>query len=299
MPSVVDDAALQREIGHGDAEAFQTLRERHYESIHAYAASCVSDPQTAHEISQVAFLGLLQVLEARSKTMEPNVGCVRIFLANRVRGEAVRRAVRGNDFLSIPFRQWVDRGCMWPLEDIGQLGAAYSQLTDQQQTLLWHAVVEQDTPRFISDITGIPFIAVSRVISQTRSELFRSRVHLYLDLACPAGCVGAMEEIFAVPEGSSFWNFHLDSCYRCADTQRKFTYWDTLLAEQLPAILLGWWNQEIHRQMKHTATESRQEYPARSGSPTVPSPAARPHHHTSLLLTLVRAVHSFLSRPWT
>ncbi|WP_406340315.1 hypothetical protein [Streptomyces sp. NBC_00648] len=276
------DRALLRAVRDGRTDHFRHLYHRHYRAAHAYAASCMPAPMDAHALVCHAFEEVLNGALAQEASSAPYYGCLRQDLIDRIRRRAVAQLPAAADRLAPGFRAWAMQGALWPLTEDGHLSVAFSRLSPLARCLIWHSVIENDTPSVISQITGVETGLLAEACLHARQTLHRTYADLYLartgQPACrhkdtrpqPDAAPGALEPIPLL-------------CPHCHIHPDLITL-DLRLEAQLPAALLAWW--PGHEYLRTKEVLARQTI-----TPLLPATAAR---HSRL-----RTITAMLTAPLT
>ncbi|NUK07163.1 hypothetical protein HRW18_03875 [Streptomyces lunaelactis] len=249
----LSDAALMLAIRKGEIETFRHLYRRHYAAVQAYASQCMAGPLHAQEVTARVFAGLLQqMLAGESLAERRHPGCLRPHLLGNVRTTAITSWHQEPEALSPDFREWVAAGSRWPWGEDGQLALAFERLPANTQRLLWHSVVERDTPALTARITGLAPHAVPSACDQARSALCQARTDLYLERLERQDCRDAIRRLALRPEAPPYEELadHLRACAACVSVYKDVTRLDRQLEAQLPVRLLGWWTSEQYLRAK-------------------------------------------------
>ncbi|MEV0375270.1 hypothetical protein AB0I10_36800 [Streptomyces sp. NPDC050636] len=238
----LSDVALIYAVRKGQVELFRYIYRRHYAAVQAYASQCVPDPLHAFELTSQVFAQLLQrMLSAEPFVELRHLGCLRRQLLDSVRSTAITRWERVP--LSPEFKAWVAAGCLWPLDEDGQLPLAYLRLPTTTQCLLWHSVVDQDDPAITARVTGLTRQSVPSMCDEAKSALRQARTELYLERLGRQDCIEVIKQLALGPETPPAEESasHLRRCPACLRVYKDVSRLDARMQAQLPVRLLGWW----------------------------------------------------------
>ncbi|MFG2365726.1 RNA polymerase sigma factor [Streptomyces mirabilis] len=282
----LSDAALMLAVRKGEVDSFRYLYRRHYAAIQAYAFQCMASPLHAQEVTAQVFAGLLQQALAGESLIERRYpGLLRTHLLGNVRTTATMSWHREPETLAPEFRDWVAAGSRWPWGEDGQLTVAFERLPLRAQRLLWHSMVERDTPTLISRITGLAPHATPAACEDAKDALREARMDLYLERLERQDCREAIRRLAlrsGVPADEELEG-HLRICRSCVSVYKDVVRLDTQFEAQLPVRLLGWWTGERYLRAKAAIPVPLGEPPflarllerAKPHTPTTPSGTPR------------------------
>jgi RNA polymerase sigma-70 factor (ECF subfamily) len=178
-PLTDDDLFLM--FREGQAEAFDTLFDRHYLGVYNFARTMVRETGAAEEILQDTFLAVARA----AKTYEPR-GTFRTWLLrivrnrclNRLEAERARRQVLMDDPAGIvlqypsPEPSPLERACV--NEQMDRVRRAVAALPDRQREAIALYAFEEMTYQQIADVLDLPINTVKTLIHRARASLAAS-----------------------------------------------------------------------------------------------------------------------------
>ncbi|MEU8548964.1 hypothetical protein AB0C81_18595 [Streptomyces roseoverticillatus] len=280
------DRALLRAVGDGRLDQFRHLYHRHYRAAYAYAVSCMPAPLDAHGLVRQAFKEVADKALSQQALSTPYYGCLRQNLIDCIRRRAVAQFPKAANSLSPAFRDWVARGCLWPLAEDGQLALAFSQLSPLSRCLVWHSLVENDTLAVISTITGVEAGSLAQAQLHARQSLHRARANLYLLRSERPVC--QHENILPVPRSEALaadWTAVAPRTFLCPEcpVPPGLVDLDLHLEAQLPPALLGWWP-------GHAYLRAKESLPPQAVAPPLRTTPARHRRSRPITASLGPAV---------
>ncbi|WP_189134583.1 carbohydrate-binding protein [Wenjunlia tyrosinilytica] len=260
LESRPDDQLLSL-VREGRIDAFRTLYRRHYPAAYGYAAQCVVRPTDAHQLVCRAFTQVLRTtVDGTTKVLgQRHRGCLRLGLLAAVRHTAVPLSAQESGMCLTPrFRRWVANGCQWPLNDGRSLLAPFVSLTESEQCLLWHSVVEQDDPVLVARITGLSPNRLAPMTAEATDRLREAVADAYVG-RLREECRETFGRLQAAarPNGHRALRgiaAHLRSCPECLAVYTEMHQLASRLQRQLPPLLLGWWPEGAYRAAKASTT---------------------------------------------
>lgn len=238
---VVSDAALIAQVMRGRTDSFRLIYRRHYPAVHSYALTCTRTPLDALELTSHAFVQVLQGMISGELHPDSMNGALRLRLLELVRSAAIQSCVRDGEGFSPQFRQWVATGAAWTLDDVGHLVVGWKNAPREAQCLLWHVLVERDTPVSVSRLTGIPDERINTARIGALAAVRYGRATPYLaQMDLPEECRAAIERLLTQPQDSSALQ-HCYACPDCFEVYQDLAHVERRLEAQLPLALLGWW----------------------------------------------------------
>ncbi|QWB27221.1 MULTISPECIES: RNA polymerase sigma factor [Streptomyces] len=250
QPQELSDAELLQRVSDGAPDAFGVLQRRHERAAWAYASTCLKSPGDAQAVTAYALTGL-RLRIGRAETGE---SCVRVSILNSIRGVAIQWAALNPTMLTPSFGRWVGGGAVWSLTEDAELRSAFEELPGTDQCLLWHSIVEGDSPATVGGIVGIPAGGVSEYVAQAVHSLRRGCAERYASRLDREDCLGFVN---AVVFGSAeSWadaadTTHLRECPECREVFWELRNLSVRLPARLPQRLLGWWPADAYRSAKY------------------------------------------------
>ncbi|MGF1432297.1 sigma-70 family RNA polymerase sigma factor, partial [Kitasatospora sp. LaBMicrA B282] len=253
------DAELTARVRAGDDNAYEELYRRHADAVRRYARSCCRDSFTAEDLAGEVFARTFQALKA-GKGPE---FAVRAYLLTAVRNIAAawtkgeRREQLIDDFGS--FSQsaaaatieydLADPGAdAWAmaLADQRMVMQAFTELPEDDRVLLWHTVVEQESPKAVAVLLGKTANATTVQAHRARSKLAAGFLQAHVSGSQAAGCEeyanrlgryarGTLRKRAAAEVGD-----HVRGCERCTAALLELVELNHALRLLLPGGVLVW-----------------------------------------------------------
>nr|WP_237536655.1 carbohydrate-binding protein [Streptomyces sp. SID5785] len=252
------DHDLAIRISDGATALYTELIARHSRAVTGYLDTCFADPHARDSTAERVFEDTLCTLAAGA---EPRT-CWRTHLLVTARVLVLRRwgAQPDDPALRPAFRAWADQGATWPMSLRPQLSEAYRRLPHPWQALLWHAVVEEDSPFRTARITGLATDGLDAALRRARTELRSTylRAHhaphrLHPDCEIYTRLLYAAVADEAPPGALRALTPHLETCVSCVMAYEDLTTLEHGLRAQLPPMLLGWWDDAAYRHSRDSA----------------------------------------------
>ena len=173
----VSDDDLIRLYRDGDAEAFDTLFDRHHASVYNFARTMLGDSGGPDEVLQETFLAVAQNAgryAARGRFRPWLMRIARNLCLNRIRSDRLRRAAMAGGEIEL-----VDPAChaAGPAEIVDAdeqtaiIRDAIAQLPDNQREAIALYAFEQMSYRRIAEIMDTPINTVKTLIRRGRARL--------------------------------------------------------------------------------------------------------------------------------
>jgi RNA polymerase sigma-70 factor (ECF subfamily) len=172
----LSDDDLMRLYGEGDAEAFDTLFDRHYMAVYNFAHAMLADAGEAEEVLQESFLAVAQA----AKTYHPQ-GMFRAWLMRIVRNRCLTRlqARRARDALlraggleALEARSPdPPPACAEARERADLIRSAVAALGERQREAIAMYAFQQMSYQEIAKVMEIPVNTVKTLIHRARAEL--------------------------------------------------------------------------------------------------------------------------------
>ncbi|MHA6805617.1 sigma-70 family RNA polymerase sigma factor [Salinifilum ghardaiensis] len=246
------DATLIEDVRSGSTEAYAQLYERHVEAAHNMARTVARSSTDADDLVAEAFARVLDVLRSGRGPTD----AFRAYLLTTIRHTAYDRtrksrehpaedvgAVPGAD-ISVPFTDTAVAGLERTL-----ITQAFQRLPERWQAVLWHVVIEQQTPADVAAQFGLTPNGVSALVYRAREGLRQEylQVHLgQLDTeGAPVRCRSTAKRLGAWARGklarreTTQVETHLDECERCHARAGELVAINDTLRGTLPPALLG------------------------------------------------------------
>ncbi|MEU9302017.1 sigma-70 family RNA polymerase sigma factor [Streptomyces sp. NPDC048269] len=186
---------LRRGFGSGaaDAAVCDLLYRRHRRAALAYARTCCRTPQDAEDLVSEAFLRTLQAVRSGAGPRGP----WRAYLLAVVRHTAMKWS-DGDErtLLTAEFDSWCEQAAasgdpqrrLLAGEDRRLIARSFHTLPARWQAVLWHTLVEEDSPHEVAALLGITPSAVTSLAFRAREGLREAFLLAHLDTAADARC---------------------------------------------------------------------------------------------------------------
>jgi len=176
----LSDDDLVRMYRQGDAEAFDTLFDRHYGSVYGFARTMLREPAAAEEVLQETFLSVARTASRytpRGRFRSWLMRIVRNRCLNRIEARRRRRAalaVSGPDVADLPAREPAPVRRAQSHEQQALIRAAVADLPDRQREAIALYAFEQMSYREIAEVLQMPINTVKTLIHRARANLARA-----------------------------------------------------------------------------------------------------------------------------
>lgn len=173
----ISDDDLIRLYCDGDAEAFDTLFDRHYVSVYNFARMMLGDSSGADEVLQDAFLALAQNVKhytPRGRFRPWMMRIVRNLCLNRIQAERIQRVTLGRSEIGLVNPASGSPGPAETLDADEQrtiIRAAIAELPDNQREAIALYAFEQMSYREIADVMNSPINTIKTLIHRARVSL--------------------------------------------------------------------------------------------------------------------------------
>lgn len=257
------DGTLWQDAGPGDEELIRQLKDgygcgtaspaagdllyrRHREAALAYAQRCCRDPHDAEDLVSEAFVRTFQAVRSGAGPR----GAWRPYLLTVVRHTAIewgagdRRALLTADFAS-----WWQQAAggdpqqrLLAREDRQLLVRSFNTLPERWRAVLWHTLVENDSPAEVAALLGLTPSGVTSLAFRAREGLREAYLHAHVERAgddrCRhfSGMIGAAIRRGGAVRGRELAR-HLAGCGSCARAYRELVAVNATLRVAVPA---GW-----------------------------------------------------------
>ncbi|MFI6731470.1 sigma-70 family RNA polymerase sigma factor [Nonomuraea sp. NPDC050451] len=237
--STIEDTALTRLVRAGDSRAIAELHERHHAAVLALARRLCPDPQTAEDLASEAFVRTLRTV--RSGTAGPE-GPWRPYLYAVVRNTAAEWARRDQRLVLTPEFGEDALTAEAPEPPDHLVARAYRSLPPRWQTVLWHTLIEEETPEQVAQILGITTGNVNVLAFRAREGLRKAYLAAHMAGASPE-CRVYAEPLAAAVRRKTGWlprslRAHLVSCPSCTQAYGELLDLNTTLRAALPIWVL-------------------------------------------------------------
>ena len=178
MPELSDDDLI-RMYRDGDAEAFETLFDRHYRSVYNFARAILGDSAGPDEVLQEAFLTVARTAGTytpRGRFRSWLMRIVRNRCLNHLAAERARRAAvseRGAEARAIASGERPPAERADDDEQAAILRAAIATLPERQREAIALYAFEQMTYREVAEVLEMPINTVKTLIHRARADLAR------------------------------------------------------------------------------------------------------------------------------
>ncbi|WP_369393358.1 hypothetical protein AB5J72_41780 [Streptomyces sp. CG1] len=279
LPSSVQlpgDHVLLRAVDLDRIPWFEAVRHRHAAAVHAYALTCVAEPELARYLSAHAFSRLRGQVSRGSRAATGLHGtCLRVELLTSVRRAAVEI---DPGQLSSGFRMWVSYGALWPMDDDCGLVQSYQRLPAVDRCLLWHTQIEYESPDAVAGVTGLPRAQLPSRCRSALAALRRAQAAAHLQQGGHTDCLVHGEDVlisaYLPLHGDAY--AHLRNCATCRTVRTRLNLLRSHLANELPRRLLGWWPGEAYRGHKNALSGPADTRPETSGGTLPGAPRQQP-----------------------
>lgn len=256
----IGDAQAAALVRAGRTAAFQHIADRHRSAVTSYLRTCVAPRDTADSLVDLTFQ---HAYEATRHGPAPDPSASRrLQLLASARGLALTawsrdqqnaapyRTRSGLSAFTPGFHAWATTGSTWPIPCRSRLLESFKALRPQQQTVLWHTVIEREGRAATMQLLGFGREKFGSCVAQARQALR----HNYLDLHRRAALTAGADECLAhatllasatapspPPTALPYLTGHLDRCAPCREAYEDLTDLDQQLPLQIPHMVLGWW----------------------------------------------------------
>ncbi|MGR4881205.1 RNA polymerase sigma factor [Streptomyces sp. LARHCF249] len=198
-PTAPSDGELTRRLrrGYGSGTADETvcdlLYRRHRRAALAYARTCCRTPQDAEDLVSEAFARTLQAVRSGAGPRGP----WRAYLLAVVRHTAVQWSDGdGRTLLTADFDSWCQQAAaggdpqrrLLAGEDRRLLARSFRTLPARWRAVLWHTLVEEDSPHEVAALLGITPSAVTSLAFRAREGLREAYLLAHLDTVADGRC---------------------------------------------------------------------------------------------------------------
>ena len=179
METLSDDDLI-RMYRQGDAEAFDTLFDRHHRSVYGFARTMLREPGAAEDVLQETFLSVARTAAKytpRGRFRAWLMRIVRNRCLNRIESRRLRRAVLAAgapDVVDLPAREPPPARQVQADEQRRIVRAAVADLPDRQREAIALYAFEQMTYREIAEVLQMPINTVKTLIHRARANLARA-----------------------------------------------------------------------------------------------------------------------------
>ncbi|MFE2726839.1 sigma-70 family RNA polymerase sigma factor [Kitasatospora sp. NPDC059327] len=219
------DERLTARARAGDESAVAELFERHHSAVTAYARTLTRTSGAAEDLASEAFTLTLRAVRGGGGPQQS----WRRYLLTVARNTAISwSAAQRRTLLTADFGDWADRQdeSLSPDEALlagaehRLVAAAYAGLPERWRTVLWHAVVERQSPERIAPLLGLTPSGVSSLVSRAREGLREAYLSAHVRQAASPECRAHAERLVALVRRPGRRHpksvvRHLDDCPRC------------------------------------------------------------------------------------
>ncbi|GAA2736510.1 RNA polymerase sigma factor [Actinocorallia aurantiaca] len=238
---MIEDAELTARVRDGDEQAVEELYRRHHAAVLAFAGRLCRQPQTAEDLASEAFARTLRTV--RSGTGGPSGGW-RPYLYAVARNtasawsQADGRAVLTAEFEDLPGGDEPEP----PSEEAALAVDAYESLPERWKTVLWHTLIEDESPDRVAALLGTTANNVNVLAFRAREGLRRAFLTAHAARASAPECRTYADHLAkAVRKPGArhprALRQHLDACPSCARTHAALLDLNTTLRTSLPIAL--------------------------------------------------------------
>ncbi|WP_106402304.1 sigma-70 family RNA polymerase sigma factor [Actinocorallia populi] len=238
---MIEDAELTGRVRDGDERAVEELYRRHHAAVLAFAGRLCRQPQTAEDLASEAFARTLRTV--RSGTGGPTGGW-RPYLYAVARNTAMAwsqadgRAVLTAEFEDLPGGDELEPAS----EEAALVVEAYESLPERWKTVLWHTLIENESPDRVAGLLGTTANNVNVLAFRAREGLRRAFLTAHAARASAPECRTYADHLAkAVRKPGArrprALQQHLDVCPSCARTHAGLLDLNTTLRASLPMAL--------------------------------------------------------------
>ncbi|MDF9811499.1 sigma-70 family RNA polymerase sigma factor [Streptomyces sp. SPB162] len=257
------DATVGQDAGPGDDELTRQLKDgygcgtanpaagdilyrRHRGAVLAYAQRCCRDVHDAEDLVSEAFIRTFQAVRSGAGPR----GAWRPYLLTVVRHTAIewgagdRRALLTADFAS-----WWQQSAgsdpqqrLLASEDRQLLVRSFNTLPERWRAVLWHTLVENDSPAEVAALLGLTPSGVTSLAFRAREGLREAYLHAHVDSVGDDRCrhfsamIGAAIRRSGAVRGRELAR-HLAGCGSCARAYRELVDLNATMRAAVPAGL--------------------------------------------------------------
>jgi RNA polymerase sigma-70 factor (ECF subfamily) len=180
--AAITDDELVLLYRNGDADAFDTLFDRHYASVYNFARMMLRNREEAEDVLQDAFLAVVRTArryEPRGSFRTWLMRIARNLCLNRIQAARARRRVAGQggiELLDPPSSDPLPEEHLAMEERIENLRSRMEDLPDRQREALALYAFEDISYRDISAILDVPMGTVKTLIHRARVALAQDHV---------------------------------------------------------------------------------------------------------------------------
>ncbi|WP_214417023.1 sigma-70 family RNA polymerase sigma factor [Sphaerisporangium fuscum] len=239
---MIEDAELTRRVRAGDNRAVAELYKRHHPAVLAFARRLCQDPQTAEDLAGEAFARTLRTV--RIGAGGPS-GAWRPYLYAVARNTATEWARHDQRMLltaEFSEEEYPDLSVAEPQPPDELIVRAYRSLPPRWQTVLWHTLIEDETPDQVAEILGITPGNVAVLAFRAREGLRKAYLAAHVATRSPDCQQNADRLATAVRKPGARMpralRAHLDTCPNCARAYDQLRDLNTTLRAGLPIALL-------------------------------------------------------------
>ncbi|WP_309246933.1 RNA polymerase sigma factor, partial [Streptomyces somaliensis] len=255
------DAELLRRLRGDDDSAYRELFRRHSGAVRRYARTYCRDRHAADDLTAEAFTRTLQAVRRGGGPEE----AVRAHLLAAVRQAAdawVRTARRERlvgDFVVFAVEAAWASAAGDAAESVADVPAvreagrapsvrAFRSLPERWQAVLWHTVVEGESPHEVAPLFGLTGGAAAALADRALEGLGRACLQAHVDRALTAGgdCARYADRLGAYarrgPRARAGRGLrgHLEGCAECRSAVGELARADAGLPVLLPVAVVGW-----------------------------------------------------------
>jgi RNA polymerase sigma factor (sigma-70 family) len=264
-PAAPSDADLLARLHRGDTSAYDELYRRHAEAVRRYARTCCRDAHTANDLTNEVFARTLLAVR-RGTGPRRDAPAVRAYLMTSVRRVAAawaktdRREQLVEDF-AVFAETAAGPGASG--DDAPEAGAdvramrraerslvvrAFLSLPEKYRTVLWHTVVEDESPKDVAPLLGVSANAAAVLAHRAREKLRQAYLQEHVSASLTAGgeCARYAERLGAYARGSLRTRTelglrrHMTGCADCRAAAAELKALNERLRSMVPLALVGW-----------------------------------------------------------
>ncbi|MEV0319913.1 sigma-70 family RNA polymerase sigma factor [Streptomyces sp. NPDC050658] len=244
--------ALLRE--ENDDGALEEIYRRHRAAVLSYARTCCRDPHTAEDLVSEAFARTIRVVRSGGG---PEAAWRPYLLVVVRRTAADWAASSRRTALSAEFEQWFEEHTdasegedgeerVLRLEEHSLVLRGFRSLPERWQAVLWHTVVEDESPARTGARLGISASAVTSLAARAREGLREAYLTAHVQSGDATAECGHYRSLLAAAVRRSGWRGsrdlarHLSACARCRRAATELADLNSRLRTALPAGVLLW-----------------------------------------------------------
>lgn len=240
------DSDLIRAVRAGSTEAYGELYKRHRHAAYRMARHATQS-HDADDLVSEAFRRVLETLQEGGGPTEAFLP----YLQKVVCRTAIDRARRDKrlqlepDMATLPLESDTPTDPVIEKLETSLAAQAFAQLPERWRMVLWHTVIEGQTPKQLAPLLGMTPNAVSAIAVRAREALKRKYLQCHLAEHADAQCRPIVELLGAATRGglsrrdNTHVTAHLKTCQRCRTLRAELDDVNKTLRTIVAPIVLG------------------------------------------------------------